>query len=316
MKRVLNTKKFIMFFLLLILVCIGVIEYKSYLQKKKIEDIKTGKTNIMMKYTTGMVGDFDDYLHNTKYRKDGFDKNWTKESVTALTFGINNSDDGMSYYYIDNKEALNKIMSKITEVDLYTRNDSELNGEFKRKWMLQLFSECGYSIKLDGRDSYSEKCDIVEVNTVHKLTWSGLLSEYSPAYDIWGTRELLVFDGGINELLLDIYKEYVKYISVEDIISIKNKETVELTDIFKYRHSVKKEIKTVDKEEKDRYAAQYDFEIEGTDCFMRVIKARIYNQSVINNKQNEILYIRIYNKNGEKIDFFESSVDEIKDFVE
>ena len=315
--KFLSIRTFVIFIVLATIICIGLIKYKSSKQYEKIDGIISGEIDVMYKYDSGEKAYLEELFPNLIYATDAGRVSWTKDGITAITFGIRQSDAGMSYYYIDNAEAVDKIVDRLMKLSMCKMQSGvdSFSVGLERKWAVQMFAGSWYTLILSAETTESENCDVINVDIALRNNMRVGANLDTWVTDTWETDSFLLFDEQMQEFLEEIYDEYVDNITLDTLESWKKLDKVELENVFCHRHSVGKETKLKDENSQSVPVYIYDFPIDGTDCYVCVVKKRDVDTTVVNRSDVDIAYIRICNSEGEQIDFYDSSIEDIQEFI-
>lgn len=201
MKKIFSTK---VFFILVIISALSIIVVGKYIEKSRynaLEERKEAtKDNPLMAYIGDKEYDLNDVMKSYK---------WKKEATISIAFGVNHTGEGISRYYIDDKEIVQEILTQIYEMNFYeiTGNiPDDYTTSDEKLWDCKLFNEVSdinYAVYMD-----SEK-----------------LSE----------EGMVLLDDKMNTFL-GVFEKYIPKLTVEKIIEWNSEGNMALEEYFRYEH--------------------------------------------------------------------------------
>lgn len=313
--KILNIKTFIVFAIIIFICVIGVSGYISNVEKKNIEKKKEQVTENPMKvYDDGKTADFSDYLDFC---------GWKADDIKRIVIGVKDGEEKECKYYFDDEENIEALIDKLESITFHGTSDRIEDTLKENRWSLQLISDSKeYSITIYGYGSDGKNTEVTNFAGFYKY-YSSMFSEHFPAMEkVVGGCQLL-YDEELTEYLYQMYEDNVHNITLDDILTLKDKEKIEIYDYFRYKHTacVGKLIPNTELEKE--LTNIFKFYIEGTDSYVELEKynfcgLRKYVDGVMIEDMpanHAVVRYEIFNESGESIDFFESSKEDIEEFL-
>lgn len=121
LNRLLNVKNLVVF-VLIISVSIGFVMTVIDIKNKKNFNLKKQsiERDPIAAYCSDKECKLDDYLEYCK---------WVKDDISAVEFGIKIDDEQMCYYYFEDKDIVNEIMSIMENVTFIGESSNDIANE-------------------------------------------------------------------------------------------------------------------------------------------------------------------------------------------
>ncbi len=318
MKRVhkfFTIKTFIIFSIAIFLI-IGIVMHE--IDKKNKEEFELRKQAALNDeidaYFSGEKCTFKDYLDVCR---------WNIKDITAIEFGLKTDDSGMSCYYFEDEEIVEKILDAIDGVKFLGSSNDDIAFELlkNRSWDIVFYKKnSDYSIRMIGYDTKYDGVNIVRASTVavdYKTIGSPLYPDF---YWIMDCENVYIKEDIYNRIY-NVYVENVREISVSQIEQLRESKSTNLKDYFIYLHKFEEDINYYDENNELRVVLVYKFPIENTDNYVILQKFNEGGTSTADGvitkpPLHDIISVEVCNDEGEKLDLFQCSKEELEEFLQ
>ncbi|MBP3338456.1 MAG: hypothetical protein J6L69_03545 [Lachnospiraceae bacterium] len=310
-----------------LLVFFGSIKVINMQRNKKVEEIKVSGFKID-DYLTGKDATVEEYMKAAKLDLD---------EVNGITIGVP-VNGKIKKYYIDDATVVEDIKEYVRDIEIKGINSERVREKYKKgnSWDLQFYSDAEYGFAINAHKTsdegvfftwvyvgYDENIDMLyyKMKDGKRVEW--FIDEYTESY-----AGQIIMDDNIESYIRKIYEENVRHINKDDIKKLFDKGQIELEDIFKYeydyvRDSSIPEYVFDDGREEMLYTKIYHFKLSDSKSYLQVERGGY----VIDNSTEEdgylkptfgydIVNVQLVNGEGEIIDFYDITKEELEEFLE
>lgn len=313
-KNFFNLRSFIVLILITFVLIFLIVNIKYKNDKEKFELKKqTLQEDESIVFLTGEEFSFSDYLDFC---------NWKESDVSAVEFGVKIDESRIRYYYFNGKDVISDVLKVFENVIFFEgTSNKDLNTLMvSDEWEVRFFADKKeYTIHISGYSSKYDNVEIVDVSTsrAEYRTRTDLL-RFPNFYNIMNGSKTIV-KGSVYKDIVKLYDKYVDNISIDKLCTMKN-DGYKLEDLYMYTHTLEKTM--FYDEYGDREATTiwvYMFPIKDTECCIELWKYNdggSYNVDGIEVEPpcNDIISVQVCNSSGEKMNLYECSEEELKDF--
>lgn len=253
----------------------------------------------------------------------------TFDDINGITLGVN-TGDGLTRVFIDDEKLISEMCDKLSEVEVHGVSGSLNKYVEEWKWHIILYSDKEYSIVVYGYSTTEDNIESTMINVAYKESYSSIYEqevngefvEKNVVGIIDSYHEQMLIDENINAYVNEMYKEYVKDITKEQLISLHKSEEIKLEDIFRYNHSQTgngniKDYTFIDGSVGELGTNIYKFSIEGSACYIEVESgATSINENEKRIFGYDIVRIDLFNENSDKLNFYDVTTAELEQFLE
>ena len=227
-------------------------------------------------------------------------------------------NEGIARYYFTDKEIIKRIYNELQSMQIYKMSDTADDFvESENTWDIQLYlNEYKYAFRFCGNATDDEEYDRTTVMAVDKEAFFSKSKYFhQDLWKIFGSEYQLIYNSNINKLIVDIIDEYQKKITINEIISLYDDETIDYATLFTHTHSPNEQIEVPLFEEHPDFTVPvniFRFPIENVDAY--VYLELQYSESMNNKSQIKLIEISLRNESGEKIDLLNTCEEDIRNF--
>ncbi len=300
-------KTFVIFVIIMFILVLVGIKIWSVMEKRTFEAKKQeAKENPLKAYEIGVNSTFADYVEACA---------WSEDDIDRVVIGIDIDGEGINKYYIDDSTLVKQVINIFSDVTFCGANRSIGEKKDSVKWTVQfLKGNEKYSLFFVGYDIGYDNIELGDVDSKYADDDKGANISF-PAIHKEGVYFDILYDEKMYDKLLEIYNENIGEITVDILKKLKEEESVNLTDYFRYIHTRTWAGQFFDENNKMRTSHIFKFSIKDSECYVEVEK---FSENSSDERYNclDIRRVELFNKAGESIDLFECTDEEFDRFFE
>lgn len=306
LENLFNTKKIIILILSIFVIMLLVLKVIDIYNKAEFEEKKqSAKNNPMKVYETAKKVSYYECLECAELKS---------EEIIAVVLGVDINEEGLTYYYIDDKKVVKKIIDMFSNVEYNVANDSLTQKELDKVWTVQLiFDGNEHSMQICGFEEGYDDIEVSQFRLCNADYVSTLPDESSDVYSFAG-RLQIIYEENIGEKITSTYEENVEKICKENIKDLVNSKELKTTDFLRYIHSKGKAHNFRDETDNIRVTIIYKLPVENSECYVEMEK---YNEGSLGDApaNHTVVRAEIFNANGESLNLLECNEEDVEKFI-
>ncbi len=243
-----------------------------------------------------------------------------KKNVGYIVDGEN---DVRVDYILSEEKIVKELINKLADVEVYgVKEEIWEKYDKEREWSLKFYvDDMDYSLVIGGNSMEQEGVEALTINVFHSGAGASRFDEFPDPNKYMGSEICLIYDQELIEYVYNLREKYVRNIKVEDILKIYEMDEPEM--FFAYENSGMRMREDFDITSDEVFTHLYTFPIDDFEGYIVLEKendGRDGKEGGTGKAKDYISYtdivsVEIFNNNGESIDFFNATKQELEDFL-